>query len=80
MVVPIRESFHPGDLPKTCHPEAWFWPKDLPECIGLEYFLRAFSRDSWPKSQSSAMKFEASREVLRPKEGLRMTNFEGAIL
>ena len=29
----------------------------------------------WPKSLVSAFMHEASREILRPKEGLRMTNF-----
>src|SRR5215813_8882458 len=40
-------------------------------CRGL------FGRNCSPKSQDAAIKFETSREILRPKEGLRMTALEG---
>ena len=58
----------------TCHPEARFWPKDLPEYIVLNCCFPAFSQGSWPESQSGAVELGASREILRPTPGLRMTD------
>jgi len=36
----------------------------------------ALTQNSGPKSQESAFETEASREILRPKQGLRMTGLE----
>src|SRR5581483_10943389 len=60
----------------NCHPEAAFWPKDLPRCFSLDCSVLALAQTpvSWPKSRVSAFQFDAFREVLRPKSGLRMTD------
>jgi hypothetical protein len=56
----------------TCHPEALLaeGPPGIrrPDCSVL-----VFQRKSLRKSPERAIKFEVSWEVLRPKEGLRMT-------
>ena len=44
MCVPIRESHLGQAILKTCHPEALFWPKDLPEYFVLKCRTVAFSR------------------------------------
>jgi protein SCO1 len=51
----------------------FFCAKDLPESFGLKRGVMATSRESSPKSLRSAFKSDASREILRPKAGLRMT-------
>jgi hypothetical protein len=62
-----------GTLSKHCHPEPFFWAKDLPRCVGLARSVLALSREFWPKSRDAAIKSEIFREILRPEDGLRMT-------
>jgi len=65
------------------HPEALFWPKDLPRCIGLVCTVPALRRVLPAKSRDSAFKPATLREIpstssgqgFRPREGLRMTVF-----
>src|SRR5579872_3555859 len=40
---------------------------------GLTCAVAAFIRRAWPKSQERAFSAHTSREILRPKPGLRMT-------
>src|SRR5579864_3857104 len=48
-------------------------PVPTRHCITVIRYLPAFQRESWPKSHSTAIELGASREILRPKAGLRMT-------
>jgi len=74
-IVAGTQALDQHTTPRDCHPEAFFWAKDLPRCIGLERRVPVLSRGCWPKSQYPASTLEASWEVLLPKEGLRMTVF-----
>src|ERR1700747_2439179 len=63
-------------------------PKDLPRCAGTCMLMSGFlattfrfafngvNRKGLVKSRTAALKSRTSREVLRPKEGLRMTVVE----
>src|SRR5690348_6622654 len=50
-----------------------FCAKDLPGYFGLKRAIEAPLRGVWSKSLASAFKSDTSREILRPKAGLRMT-------
>ena len=39
----------------------------------LNALSRLFGEDLWPKSPEAAIQFDTFREILRPKDGLRMT-------
>jgi hypothetical protein len=56
-----------------CHPEAPFWPKDLPEYVGFSCRFLAFRRKSLARKPGRSNELRSSRKVLRPKSGLRMT-------
>ena len=51
----------------TCHPEALFWAKDLPECVGRKCRVAALRPGILAKKPGCCKQTEASREVLRQK-------------
>jgi hypothetical protein len=59
---------------RHCHPEARFWPKDLPRCLELKRRIFGFpERRFHQEAIPAAIRPTKSPEVLRPKSGLRMT-------
>ena len=58
---------------RDSHPEACCWPKDLPEYFSLNCRLRALWPESSRKSRDDAIRSDASREILQPTLGFRMT-------
>jgi len=56
----------------TCHPERSFGRR-ISRDVSDFATSRLFAQDFRPKSRDKAFKAEILREILRPKEGLRMT-------
>jgi len=72
-VVQVKSDQKGKNVLKSVILKRFFCAKDLRKYFGLKRRVVAPSRELSPKSLASAFKSEASREILRPKAGLRMT-------
>src|SRR5690242_15751437 len=72
-VVQVHSDQKGKNVLKSVILKRFFCAKDLRECFGLKRRVVAPSRGFSLKSLASALKSDTSREILRPRAGLRMT-------
>jgi hypothetical protein len=63
-------------LSSLCHSEPLFRAKSLRDASNVIALFEVLLKESWQKRQDRASKIDTLGEILRPKEGLRMTELD----